>query len=219
MAQNFQSSFIPKQPAAQEMFKKQKYGIAGTFALLLFVLSLAGAGGLYFYEGLVEREIEDLKSQLTDAEAKIDKEAIAELSNFNSKLKAADTLIDKHTVVSNFLGILASSTVSSVRFTGFDYRFAQDNTLVVSINGEATSYAAVALQEDIFIKEPKISSVKFSNLQLVDGGFVSFDLDMVIDPKVSVYNPPVSEVPLPPQTQDEAKVEIESGLEELQTTQ
>jgi len=223
MAPNFQSSFIPKQSSTQETFKKQKYGIAGTFAFLLFLLSLVVAGGLFFYEKLIQGEIEDLKSQLTTAEGNIDREAIAELSNFDSKLRAADTLVDRHTVVSNFIKIVASSTVSSVRFNRLDYRFAQDNTLIASLRGEATSYAALALQEDVFLKEPNVNSIVFSELKLADGGLVEFGLDMVIDSKVSLYAPLITEIPVESQQQEEDQEEPEPEpeleLEESQTTQ
>lgn len=189
MAPNFQSSFIPKESVTEEVFKKKKAGFLGVLAVSLFISSIVVSVAMYVYERTIKDDIQNLQLQLADAEKNIDKKTINEISQFNEKLVLAKTLVLKHQVVSGFLNTLASSTVSSVQFAGFNFGNLKDNQLSVSLRGKATSYASVALQENVFAKEKYFKSVVFSNLRLADNGMVSFELVIVVDPKIAAYVP------------------------------
>jgi hypothetical protein len=189
MASNFQSSFIPKESAAEPVFKKKKTGIVGVLAVLLFISSIAGAVGIYIYKGMVKSEIQNLESQLALAEQNIDKKSIGDMAKFGKKLQIIKSLVEKHKVVSNFLGALSSSTVSTVQFTSFGYDEIKDGVLTVNLQGKATSYASVALQEKVLSEEKYFKSTTFSNLTLATDGLVSFDLTISVNPQISVYSP------------------------------
>jgi hypothetical protein len=189
MASNFQSSFIPKESTTEEVFKKKKTGIVGVLAVSLFVSSIIVSIGLYIYEGIMKNDIQNLNSQLTEAEKNIDKNTINEMSQFSKKLDVAKAIVVKHQIVSRFLESLASSTVSTVQFTSFSYGDLEDGKLSVDLQGKATSYASVALQENIFSQNKYFKSISFSNLTLADKGLVSFDLVVAVDPQISTYIP------------------------------
>lgn len=196
MAQGFQSSFIPKEPvASSEVFQKKKAGILGTLAVTLFIASLLGWGGLFAYKKIVKGEIADREAKLAEAEKNIDKKTISEMSQFSKKLDATKEIVVRHQVVSNFLKALAASTVSTVQFDNFGYSRLTSNSLTISLQGRARDYASVAEQERIFNQNKDFKSLKFSNLALTDKGLVSFDLSIVVDPKVSVYSPDVVSAP------------------------
>jgi len=191
MAPNFQSSFIPKEPMTDsEVFKKKKTGLAGILALSLFILSIAGSVGVYVYKMMLNNEIQGLESQLSDAEKSIDKKTISDMSQFAQKLQITKTIVVKHEVLSNFLTMLASSTVSTVQFTEFDYGDIKDNVIPVTLKGVATNYASVALQENTFDQVKSFKSVTFSDLSLTKQGTVSFNVDIAVDPQFSLYSPP-----------------------------
>jgi len=189
MAPNFQSSFIPKEPVTAEVFKKKKAGILGVLVVSLFIGAIVISIGMYVYKGIVKSDIKNLESQLAEAEKNIDKNTINEISQFNKKLVVAKAIVVKHQVVSAFLESLASSTVSSVQFTSFSYNNIEQGKLLVALQGKATSYASVALQESVFSQNKYFKSVSFSNLTLADKGLVSFDLAVVVDPQISTYSP------------------------------
>jgi hypothetical protein len=189
MAQNFQSSFIPKGPITEEVFKKKKAGILGILAVSLFISSIVISVAMYVYKGIIKSDIQNLELQLADAEKNIDVKTIDQMSQFSQKLSAAKTIVLRHQVISRFLESLASSTVSSVQFTDFSYGNLDGNNLSVIIKGKATSYADIALQESIFSQDKYLKSMSFSNLALVDKGFVSFDLAISLDPQISTYSP------------------------------
>lgn len=189
MAPNFQSSFIPKEPVTEEVFKKKKAGVFGILAVSLFIFSIIVSVAMYVYKGIVKDDIKNLQSELTIAEGAIDKKAISEMSEFSKKLKIVKSIIQKHQAASNFLDLLASSTVSSVQFTGFNYSSVKEGELSVTLEGRAGSYAAIALQENVLSKNEYLKSVIFSDLNLVEGGLVAFELTMSVDPQISIYSP------------------------------
>src|SRR3989339_431028 len=189
MAPNFQSSFIPKESVTEEVFKKKKAGILGVLVVSLFIFSIILSAGLYLYKGIIKSDIENLQLQLAEEEKNLDKETISKMSQFSKKLGVVRSIVIKHKVASNFLETLASSTVSSVQFINLSYDESKDGELLVRLNGTASDYASVALQEDVFSKVKYFKSTTFSNLGLGNGGSVSFDLDIAVDPKISVYSP------------------------------
>lgn len=193
MAPNFQSSFIPKEPVTEEVFKKKKAGIFGMLVVSLFISLLVITGALYAYKGIVKSDIENLQGELAEAEKNIDKKTINEMSDFNKKLSLVKSIVYKHQVISNFLEALASSTVSSVSFSEFDYTDMANGDLTVAIKGKASSYAGVALQENVFKQNKYFKSVTFSNLSLAESGRVSFSLAISVDPQISVYSPQINQ--------------------------
>jgi len=189
MSPNFQSSFIPKESVTKETFKKKKTGLLGVLVVLLFIGSIVAYIGLYVYKGMVKSEIENLKVQLVEAEKNVDKKTIDELSQFSKKLNFAKTIVLKHQVVSKFLDTLASSTVSALQFESFSYGNLEQGKLDVNLEGKATGYSSIALQEDIFSKNKFFKSLTFSDLMLANKGLVSFKLLVSVDPQISIYSP------------------------------
>jgi uncharacterized protein (DUF2164 family) len=194
MATNFQSSFIPKEPITEQAFKKKKTGLVGILAVSLFLASIAGAVGMYFYEGIIKNEITSLEAQLAEAEKNVDKETIKEMSQFGQKLSVVKSIIYKHQVISNFLDTLAASTVSTVQFTDFSYGNLKSDSLTINLRGKASSYAAIAVQENVLLQNKYFKSITFSNLGLSEKGLVSFDLALSVDPQISVYAPDLTTV-------------------------
>lgn len=195
MASDFQSSFIPKEPVTEEVFKKKKAGILGVIAVSIFISSLVVYAAMFAYKRIIQSDIKNLQAQLAQSEKNIDKKTIEDMSKFSKKLDLVRTIVSKHQIVSAFLESLASSTVSQVQFSQFNYTSMDNGTLTVTMTGKAASYASVALQEDMFTKNPYFTSVSFSNLTLAEKGLVSFDVSISVDPKIVVYSPPVPVTP------------------------
>lgn len=189
MTTNFQSSFIPKEPITEEVFKKKKAGIFGVLAFSLFITSIVVAGAMFVYKSILQNEIKDLELQLVESEKNIDRKTINDMSQFSKKLEAVKSIVTKHQVMSNFLSLLASSTVSSVHFTNFDYRGLVGREFLISLDGKAQSYANIALQEEILSKDKNFKTITFSDLNLDDKGLVSFSLSVSIDPQILNYIP------------------------------
>jgi hypothetical protein len=189
MDQNFQSSFIPKEPMTEEkVFKKKKAGVSGVLSLSLFIVSIIASVGMYAYKSILNSDIQSLESQMASAEKSIDTKSIDEMVQFSNKLQAAKDIVSKHEVISGFMNSLASSTVSTVQFIDFKYSEVKGG-LVVSMKGKTNSYASVALQENIFSQNKSFRLATFSNLTLGEGGLVLFDVSINVDPQIAVYAP------------------------------
>lgn len=189
MAPGFQSSFIPKDPVTEQAFQKKKAGFIGVLAVSLFLSSVVIAVGVYVYQVMLKGDIESLKEELAQAEKSIDKKTIGELSDFAKKIDIAKKLVDRHHVVTNFLDVLSSSTVRSVQFSEFSYSGLKETELLIKLSGKADSYAAVALQDSVLSKVKEFRSLAFSNMGLNEKGSVIFDLEIKVDPELSVYSP------------------------------
>src|SRR3989344_3815503 len=188
-AKNFQLSFIPKNPVTERVFQKKKTGMVGLLVVSLFVISIIVSIGLFIYSGIVKSDIQSLGSQIVEAEKNADKESINQMSQFSDKLSAVKIIVNKHRVISNFLNAFASSTVSTVQFTSLNYGNLTGRGLAVNLKGKATGYSSIALQEDVFSHNKNFKSMTFSNLTLAEGGMVSFDLEILVDPQIATYSP------------------------------
>lgn len=191
MAVDFKSSFIPKEPITEEVFKKKKAGVFGVIVVALFVTSIIVAGGMYFYKGFIKKDIASLQSQLAESEKNIDKKTITEMSRFAARLDIVKSVVFKHQVISNVLNSLASSTASSVYFTSFSYGALTPDNLSITLEGKATSYGSVALEENALMNNKNFKSVVFSNLIPEERGLISFKANVSVDPELPVYSPPM----------------------------
>ena len=196
MAPNFQSSFIPKESVVETGFQKKSVGLLGFIAVCLLVVSILASIGLYVYKRMVTSDIASLKTELVESEKNIDKKTIDDMSVFSKKLDVVRSIVYKHQAVSNVLDILASSTISSVYFTDFNYERVEPNGLNITLHGKAINYGSIASEESILIQNKYFKKVTFSNLGLVDGG-VSFELLISVDPEAAIYTKQASSIIIP----------------------
>lgn len=197
MAPGFQSSFIPKGPATEEVFKKKKAGVLGVLVVSLFVSMIILSIAMVAYKSILKSDISNLQSQLATSVANIDKKSIEDMVSYSKKLSIVKSIVFKHQVISGFLNSLASSTVSTVSFNDFGYDSLPTGGLSVNMKGKTNSYGSVALQESVFSKNKYWDSVSFSNLNLSDKGAVSFEVKVSVDPKIAIYAPPIVTLPSP----------------------
>lgn len=192
MAQNFQSSFIPKNPVTTEsVFQKEKpTGLKAVFKFVFFlsILSVFALFGFKYYLGI---QINELSQKLAQEESSLDLETINKMAEFGNKLDLVRSLAQKHQTVSGALNLLASSTVSSVYFESMKFGDMNSEGIGIILNGRATSYGMVAMQEGVFNSSNLIKKTSFSNLSLSENGTVSFDASLFIDPRVILFKPEV----------------------------
>ncbi len=220
MANNFQSSFIPKGVGSYtptETSRKSGAGFFGLIALVLFLGSLLTTLGLIGYKQVVKSSIGNLKAELALAEESIDTTTIDTMFSFSKKLSASREVVVRHKAVSNFLSLLAENTVQTILFDNLSYQFMPDGSLSVVLAGTALNYSSLALQESVMAKIKEVKKVEFSELSAVEGGKVSFKMTITADPSVSIYKPEAdSEAEADGQSKTSATEEVTvSGLEEI----
>ena len=169
--------------------------------VFIFILSLVATGGVFAYKKLVERSIENLKSQVASARASLDTRSIEELLAYDNKLKSVTAIVDNHVAMTQYFEMLEESTVSKVRFKSLKYNNL-GGIMTVEMQGVASGYSTIALQEDVLLKNNDARTVIFDTMKLdKKTGSVSFTMKSEFNrnlikfkvPEVAVLQGPTTE--------------------------
>lgn len=184
MDTNFQTSFIPKKPLAEERVVAPKRTSLFMFiSTLIFFGALASAGGMYFYQSSLEKSISQSNASLAAARNAFEPSLISTLQTLNRRLMDANMLLSKHVAVSPIFDALELNTLKSVQFTKFSYLTPTDPSapITVKMSGIARDYSTIALQSDQLATNKDIHNPIFSNLVLNPlTGTVAFDLTFTV---------------------------------------
>jgi len=190
MEQNFQTSFIPKKPMVRQDVKYSRpigfFTVVAFFVLLTVVLV---TGALYFYKGVVTRNIQSMANNLKLAKERFEPAKITELQTLDKRLHAANEVLRKHIVISPIFEALQSITMKTVRYTKFDYSYdgTPGSMVKVHMSGVSLGYSHLALQSDLYGQNKHFIDPVFSHLTLNEAGQVLFDLDFAVDPSFVDY--------------------------------
>ncbi len=185
MDKEFKTTFIPKAPVAPEAGASMSMpehktvrpiGLVTAISVLLVVVVGLLALGVYLYEGLLNKNLVDMKASLELAKKEFEPSLIVEMQALDRRLNVASELLVTHAVVTPLFETLQRDTLPSVRFNLFDYMFV-NGAGAVRMSGEARSYPAIALQSNVFGDNQYIRNHLFSNFARLDSGRVSFDLE------------------------------------------
>lgn len=182
---NFQTSFIPKKPLAEERVTAPRHtSIFSFLATLVFFGSLASAGAIYFYQANLVKTNISKKAQLGAASDSFQESLIKTLKRLDRRITDTKILLNGHVMVSPIFAALETDTLKSIQFTKFSYTTPVDpaSPITVHMSGRARDYASIALQSDQLAKNVNIHNSIFSNLALdQQTGNVSFDLVFTVD--------------------------------------
>ena len=183
-----QASFIPK--AAMD----SRSGASGAFvslalliAIFLFVASCVAAGAAFTYQRFLEGKITEDKTSLETAKTQFDPSTIQELVRTDLRINNAKTLLTNHVAPSALFSFLANNTLSSVQFSNFDYTLSENGAATISLQGQADSFATVALQSDLFGSNKLLKDVAFSGVSVTQTGSVNFSVKATLNPQVINY--------------------------------
>jgi hypothetical protein len=186
MEQNFQTSFIPKKPMIEERaVASRPIGIFTIISIAIFFTVIIATGALYFYDGILRKNITQMENDLNLAQGRFEPSKIVQLQVLDKRLIASNEILSKHIVVSPIFQALQSITMKTVSYTKFSYSFDDSSSsnpkIMVKMNGTAVGYTAIALQSDLFAGNKNLIDPIFSNLLLDDKGNVTFTLDFSVD--------------------------------------
>ena len=185
MEPNFQTSFIPKKPIVDERVPMARpVGVLLIASIFILFTVLLATGGLYFYKGIVTKNLADQQANLTLAQNRFEPSKITELQTLDKRLRASTEILSKHISITPIFTVLQDLTMKSVRYTKFSYDVGtgQNITVDVKMSGQAIGYRSIALQSDLFAQNKNIINPVFSNLTLDNSGNVIFDLEFSVDP-------------------------------------
>lgn len=205
METKFQTSFIPKKPivsiggAGSNFASRQRphatVSIFFSIGLLLFIVSLGMAGGVYAWKSVTLSNQNNLKQQLEGRRKQFNTSLIEDLKRVNVKIDVAEKLMANHLALSNIFAIISRLTIERVRFSSMDLTAptAQSNDINISMAGVGADLSAVAFQSDVLgqldqyglrkiVKNPILSDPTLDT-----NGMVSFGFSASIDPSTLSY--------------------------------
>lgn len=183
MAEQFQTSFIPKKVVEQKSSSVSGSGILMVISGVMLVLSLLSVGGVLLYEKYLASALVSRKESLQKQRDSFAPELIRDMARLDRKLTVAQTLLQDHVSVSGIFELLQELTLKTVRFTNLSYTQTPEG-IAIKLQGEGQSFSSVALQSDEFGKSSSLSESVFSNFQLNDRGNVNFAVSAIVNPSV-----------------------------------
>lgn len=191
MAEEFQTTFIPKQGLAPNpktlSTKKKVKSIITLITFLIFIFSAAIGGYLFFRQKLILSQIESITEDLQEVSKTLDDQTIRDITAMSDRLRIADGLLEGHLASSEVFQILQRYTLPSVGFNSFTYAYNKDSIRVAGL-GTAAGFGSIVVQSDKYGASGYLRDVIFSNLQSnPETGTVSFTFEAKLDPGVVMF--------------------------------
>ncbi len=197
MDPQFRTSFIPKKPiTATASRTTSTISLLALLAIVLFIITIALSGGVFFYQKILDQQITADKASLDRAKGAFEPDIINQILRLDTRLNTGKQLLASHLAVTPFFAFLSSVTLKTVRFRDFNFADAGPGKIDVVMKGQATSYAAVALESDLLNSQKKLSNTQISDLSLDPTGTVSFSVSTVLDPSLVTYADQISASPV-----------------------
>ncbi|MES2087840.1 MAG: hypothetical protein V4467_02495 [Patescibacteria group bacterium] len=189
METRFQTSFIPKKTVPQRVGngRPESVSVVMVVSVVIFLLTAASAGGVFAYKKILIERINSKNKQFVDAKNSFQPGFIEELNRLNKRIDSANTILAKHTAVSPIFDFLADTTLATVKFSKFSYGLDDLGDVSLSMTGLAKNFDAVALQSDLFGKEPRIKNPVFSDVNPDQKGNIAFKFSASLDPNFISY--------------------------------
>ena len=156
-------------------------------ALIIFLAAVIASVGVFLYKQVTTQNLDEKKLQLEMARAAFEPALIKELALLDLRIQSAEEILDSHVALSAFFNLLEQSTLKSIQFNDFTYSVSDGGGMRIQMHGRGLSFSSVALQSDVFGKDPFIQNSIFSNLDLDDVGNVIFDFSASVDPTLVSY--------------------------------
>ena len=191
MDNNLQPSFIPRKPLSQPAITQEHpKSLFSIIAIIIFVLSLLSAGGIYGYEYYLNNTLQQKNSALQTELNTFEPTLITDLSSLDAKISTANSLLNAHISTPRIFSAISAVTLMTVRLTSFNLSYRGGSSVVVAVVGQGKSYASVDLQQAEFQKpeyKKFISSSKVSGVSLDKNGGVNFSATLELKPNYFLY--------------------------------
>ncbi len=194
MDPKFQTSFIPKKVMSEPTYRTG-ISLFLLLSIIIFLITLGISGWVYLEKQALMKNIEETKQTINDNKNSFDPDTIQDIVSLNSRIITAESLLKKHITVAPIFSFLQDHTLKNVRFKSFSFtndgkNIEGENSVSISLGGQAATWETLASQADEFgkqeyrkiIHEPKVSSFSLNP----DGG-VSFSFSAFVQPEFISY--------------------------------
>lgn len=168
----------------QEPTKTQGWATGALFFSggILFLTMAIYYGLTFGYEPYLQNQLNGVKNQISTLGQSVSASDQSQLIDLYSQIANLQTLLQKHTLTSQFFSWLEQNTEANVYYRSL----ALTGGNQVALSGTAQSEEDVNQQVAIFENSPEVSSVTVSNVtapSLLGGGW-TFSVTLVMNPSV-----------------------------------
>ena len=191
---------------------------SGTNMFLIVSLIIAGIAIIlailvFAYAHLLNGQVAQKSAALKQAESSVSENTVDGFIRLQDRLTQAQTVLDDHVLLSQFLDSLSTLTLTDVRFAALQVTLNDDHSATIHMTGSAATFNALAAQSASFATQPLIKQAIFSGIAADPAtGVVTFTLTATLDPRLVDIPSSV------PASWTTAPAEVPAGTSETQST-
>lgn len=171
MAENGNSSFIPRQTAAPTSRRRSRRGVGlfGYASYIIFVGSLLAGGGMFFYSQYIQIQLSEKQTELEEVKNQFDQTEMNRVQEFESFLSTVSTLYQRSIVVNKIFTTIEESIAQGAVFSSLQIERGPEE-LSVTAEVSADSFDTALFQRSVYEEYPLLSSFSIENVVLADSG-------------------------------------------------
>ena len=193
------TSFVPRPQNAAPL---SRIDLGGAFAFVCYgalLLTVVVALLVFAYDRILAADLAAKDQELTIAVSKIDVATVNSFVRLRDRLALSKQILNSHMAFSTFFNFLEKLTLTNVRFSSLDARFADGKTNI-TLSGTAKSFNALAAESVAIAGDGRIHDALFSGVKIAPLGGVTFSLMGTLDPKLTLFAPTGALPVTPPAT-------------------
>lgn len=190
MEVKMQTSFIPKKPIIESRNEGSGMSLFLLLAIILFIVTVALAGGVWLWQKALVAQIEKDKAALVAAKDSYEEGTINPLIRLDDRIEQAKILLANHLAVSPVFTLLEQNVLRNIRLKSLKFSADGNDQIKIDLTGLAASYDALSKQADAFGSETLrkfISQPVISDFSPTADGSIAFNFTASVDPKLVSY--------------------------------
>ncbi len=197
MDPKLQTNFIPRKSAVDSTLpKRTPVGLFTLLAFSVFILAILTGGSLFFYKKVLEKQNTELFASLESFKQQTKQPIVYELIALKKRIDISTEKLSKHVAVSRVLTLLSEYTLQDVRWSNFAFEVNDAGAATLTMNGQARTFAAVALQMDkISADKDNFRNALVSDIRLDQNGNPMFTFKADIVPGALLYKTQIINTP------------------------
>lgn len=160
------NSFIPKRGPVKQKRKnatRQVY-IFTYISYILTFATLLGAGGVFFYDKYVERQLNEEIAALNQEIDSFSHTDMRRVTEFDQRLQQANSRLDASVSISSLFTALEAATVDTVKVLNLNLSRVIDDKISLNVAVETDSFDSTIFQRGVYTRNQLVSDVEISNV-------------------------------------------------------